>query len=251
MRRLAVALLVLAATTGLAAAGRFDATFAAHVGVAADRVRDVAGFALPRGGDYTHVLIGRFGDGAHVFAGVVLLRCAGDDCTGQRVALGSSDRIECAGIVDLEGAPGPVPAARLTLGHATYARLPGRRGRRPALVVRTTEGRDGSARLKSGRAVSGRETRTHLHLISLVAADRGARVFQDTARERYPNGAGFDHGYRLARVAGKRGLALIVTEQRELPRDSRCLRPKPIELRYELDGRRYRQVGAPAFSRGC
>lgn len=253
--RLVVTLALLLAAP-VAHAGPDDAVFARSLDVRADQVSDVRRHVLPSGGHYTHVLVGRYVYREYVMGAVVLQRCVAGDCQGRKVTVGATDQVDVLGLVDLEGKPTPIPASRV-LGDV---RGTGKE-RFPVLAVRSTESREGTARLKSRREVTGKETRARLYLISLVEADRASVVLQDTSLDRDAAGAGMSRGYRLEPPAadpakpakGKPApgpLELVATEQRELPRDSRCLRPKPVELRFALDGRHFRQITTPERT-GC
>ena len=78
---IACSLLVLAAA-GLARADP-AAQLAAWFGVQPDAVREVAGFELPAGGDYTYVLVGRYQQRL-LLGGAAILRCDAAQCTGAR-----------------------------------------------------------------------------------------------------------------------------------------------------------------------
>jgi len=235
--------------SALAHAGEHDAAFAQHHGVKPTEVREVAGYELPAGGDFTHVLIGRYDHAPYVMTGAVLLRCDPTECQGRRADFGAADTIDVLGVIDLEGAPRPFPSRALGRG-ARYTKLPGKAPKWPALVVRTTERKAATSTTRSGKLVTGNEARARLYVISLAAIDRASVILQDTLDERYPSGAGTTTTYRLERGESKTGLEIIATEQRHLDRDSRCLRPEPIELRFTLDGRHYRAV-APPERTGC
>jgi hypothetical protein len=243
-RVMRLAVMLLLATSGVALAGEHDATFAQQQGVAVDRVRGVHGFELPRGLDYTHALTGRFEHGEYTMAGVVLLACDTTQCQARRVGFGATDEIEILGVVDLEGAPGPLPTRRY-LPAGRYRKLPGRGQMKfPVLAVQTTESRQADGMLKSGKKIAGKETRTRLHLISLVEADRASVVLHDTSDVRYPSGSGSSRTYRLERGEKAGPLELIATKVRHTAHDDRCRRPPPVEIRFRRDGRHFREIPA-------
>jgi hypothetical protein len=239
-----------ARSTSIAHAGEHDATFAEYHDVKPTQVHDVVGYALPTGGHFTHVLVGRFDHGAYVMAGAVILRCEANQCQGRRADFGSADSIELTDVIDLEGAPGPISSVRHFPTSERYTKMLRRKLKWPVLVVRTTERKPATGETRSRRKVSGHETRTRLYMVSLAADDRASVVLQDTADERYPSGRGATRSYRLERGDSKTSLDVIATEQRHLARDSRCLRPEPTEQRFKLDGRHYKQVDY-AHSTGC
>jgi hypothetical protein len=229
--------------------------FAASLDLKADAVRDVAGFVLPAGGDYTHLLIGRFQDGDYLFGAAVILRCDAKQCTGARVQLAATDRVELYGIIDLNGAPAPLPTSPQLVQAGRYRTLDGGTGKPrpawPALVLHTETVKQATGESRFRGTVSGTERRGKITIVSLLRADeRSPTVLTANAVELYPSGAGTTTTFRTARGDTRDALDIIGTEQRHLDRSSRCLRPEPVEVRYRPQGRRYERVAAPP-PRGC
>ena len=235
MRLIALLLVV----GGTARAGERETAFATHLGLAETVVHDVAGFQLP-GGDLTHVLVGRYEYGKSAMTAAVLMKCDDRTCEGRRAEFGTADQIDVLGIVDLQGTPGPLPSRPLRRNPSGYEKIRGDKMKFPVLVLQTTESKDAAGTTRSGRKVSGRETRTRLYVISLVEADRGSVVLMDTSDEHYATGAGTTRTYRLDKGESKTSLDLIAKEQRHLDRDSKCIEPEPIEAVFSLEEHHYR-----------
>ncbi len=249
MRSLVVTVIILAGigtSFRVAHAGDGEAWFASTFGVKPDKVHDVVTYTLPPGGDYSHVVIGRFDEDKYRFAGAALMSCTTTACQGTRAGFSASDKIEVRGLVDLDGAGGDLPRASV----GSVSTMPGKLGKFPALVVVTTESRQMTETGRSG-PVTGTETHVRLHLLSLMRSDRGQPVFAGDLEERYPSGAGTSTSYRLVRGDSKTSLDLMVSAQRNLDRTSRCLRPKPVEARYKLVERHYRTSGGLPGRSGC
>lgn len=258
MRRwLVCSLVVLAAVLGGARPARADlaAQFAAWFDVKPDAVRDIAGFELPAGGDYTHVLVGRFQRGEHLLGGGLILRCDAKQCQGARIWLQAADRAEVYGLVDLNGAPGPLPARAQYGGTSWYRKLDGKglpaRPAWPAIVFHTETARQTTGGSRFRGTVTGTERRGRIVVVSLLRADeRSPRVLDEHVIERYPSGAGTTTTFRTERGSSKDALDLVGREQRHLDSDSRCRRPDPVDVRYVMKGRRYERAALPARA-GC
>lgn len=228
---------------------------AAWLNVKADAVRDVAGFELPAGGDYTHVLVGRFRNGDHLFGAAAILRCDAKQCTGARVPLQATDRVELYGLIDLNGAPAPLPTSPQLVQTGRYRTLDAGTGKPrpawPALVLHTETVKQATGESRFRGTVSGTERRGTITIVSLLRADeRAPTVLTADVVEFYPSGAGTTTTFRTARGDTRDALDIIGAEQRHLERTARCLRPAPVEVRYRLQGRRYERVAAPP-QRGC
>jgi hypothetical protein len=251
-------LLVLASLLSIAAPARADAwakaTYAHFSHAAPDAVGDVVRYTLPRGMDYSDVLIGRHTDErVGPLVGAVLLRCNAGACRGTRLWLEPGSEVKVLGVVDLAGAPGPL-SGREVVWPTTWGdnriEAPASR-RRPALVLRTTRTEEATGTTRFGRTVTGSRTRTDLMLVSLRRADeRSPRIFKEPELARFPTGGGTSASYRLERGEG-RALEIVATARVLPERDSTCLPPKPTEHRYvRKDGRYVRRDSLTATS-GC
>ncbi|MEO8704261.1 MAG: hypothetical protein ABI867_29680 [Kofleriaceae bacterium] len=243
MRRLVFAMAMLHAS--IAGAGEYDATFAKLHEVEPARVHDVVGYRLPPGGDFTDVAVGRYDYKTWVMAGVALMRCDGSQCRGQHTGFGAADTVEILGVVDLMGQPANVPQHRVS-----GDKVPGGRAKWPVLVIRATESKPATGTGKSGREMTGKATVARTYFISLAAEDRGNAIWQETSEDVGPTGRGMRRSYKLVRGESKTTLDLIAVEQREIDRDSRCMRPDPVEIKLVLDGRHFKQIGFPV-KKGC
>jgi hypothetical protein len=240
---IAVCLLLLHAST--AGAGDYKNLFAKFHDVEPTAVHDVVGYTLPGGGGFTDVAVGRYDYKTYTMAGVALMRCDASECRGQHTGFGASDTVEVLGVIDLMGQPASVPSSRV---HGD--KLPGGKAKWPVLVVRTTESKEATGKAKSGSVMKGKHRRARTYFISLAAEDRGTTIWQETSEEFGATGSGMKRSYKLVRGESKTTLELVATEQREIDRDSRCLRPAPVEIKYKLDGRHFKQDGFPD-RKGC
>lgn len=202
----------------------------------APAVHDVVGYQLASG-DYTRAVVGRYDYNKWVMTGVVL--CNAKECVQK--GFSAADRIEAAGVIDLNGAPAAFPTGQLSRYDTPKKQLAW-----PALVVRLTESRATSDGKKSGT-----ERHAKLHVLSLRTG--GEEVFQGSLEDSYPTGGGSTTGYRLERKSSKTALDIVAHEQRHLTdAHSHCLEPKPTESRYKLDEGHYRLIGEPELRRsGC
>ena len=181
------------------------------------QVHNIVGYTLPGGGDFTHVAVGTYDVQKWTMTGVVLLVCTASQCSGRRTGLGSADRIEVLGVIDLGGEPAALPASPVR-----GERLGGAKAKFPALVVRTTE--------KAARK---------LFIISLVDADRGSVIWQDTAST-----AGMRRSYRTEKSEEPNATALdIIATEKSL----RC-KTGPIEQRFKPSGHHYKTIEMPPCS---
>lgn len=250
---------IVAAITAVAAAptARADSlaeTFATFFQVAPADVTKVAGFELPGGMHYTHLLIGQYTENGHAQNAIALMRCNSQQCTAQPVWIDPDSDVDTLGVVDL-ASPGKVSElAVVDPPHDNwYGTLAGK-GRRkwPALVVRT---RHQEATTSSGPhgSASGIHATDHLILVSLAAADaKAAKVFDEVERDVYPTGDGVSVVFRLDRRAGKRKPVDVVgTVQRRLDHWSGCLEPEPFERRYIATKRRFQHDATPDPTPDC
>ncbi|MGN6108058.1 MAG: hypothetical protein ACTHU0_23325 [Kofleriaceae bacterium] len=217
------------------------------------KVREVWGYAMPAGSEITHVLIARHvrpGTTDRIDTSVGLLRCDDHQCTGRSAPISSGDDVEVLGLIDLEGAPGPLPTSSLPRERNVYHTLSASpHARWPALVLRHGRVERATTTSRRGGKVTGTYEHSRITVISLDP--RGDQiVFAEDTERRDPTGAGFTRTVRLARRVGNGPLDLIVREQRHLERTSRCLRPEPTETTWRLDDRRYAAKGLPE-RRGC
>ena len=213
----------------------------------AKSAQDVVGYSLATS-DYTHVLAGRFVHDKYTMAGLVLQRCDAGGCIDQSVGFGSADEIAVLGVVDLEGAPGPLPSRKQYGSRTGYEKLASAQLKFPVLVVQTIHREQREETARTGKH-TGTLSRTKLHLISLLATDRGAAVLHDTTVESWPSGTTTRHSYSLER-AGKTGpLDLVVVEQRS--DRSRCRKPQPVRIHYKLEARRFKQTELATRASGC
>lgn len=255
MRRwLVCSLVTLAAVSAASRPARADlaAQFATWFDVKPDAVRDVAGFELPAGGDYTHVLVGRFQRDELLIGGGLILRCDAKQCQGARIWLQPADRAEVYGLIDLNGAPGRLPSAPQPGGTGSYRKLEGKgRAAWPAIVFHTKTVKQTTGGSRHRGTVSGTEQRERIFIVSLLRADEQTpRVLSEDVVERYPSGAGTTTTFRTERGDSKDALDIIGREQRHLESDSRCRRPDAVDVRYVPKGRRYARATLPART-GC
>jgi hypothetical protein len=243
----------------LAAAGPVRADTAAQLaewfGVPSTAVREVAGFELPAGGDYTHVLVGRYEQSGLLLGGAAILRCDTKQCTGARISFHATDRVEVYGLIDLNGTPGPLPATPHAGHRGSYRKLDAgglaTRPAWPAIVLHAERAQQATGQTKSRTTVTGVERHGQIRIVSLLRADEPSpTVLTADVADLHPSGAGTTTTFRTQRGDAKDALDLIGREQRHLDRTSRCLRPDPVDVRYVLKGRRYERVDLPARS-GC
>lgn len=185
-------------------------------------------FAVRHGGGYDRMIVGT--------GAALLVRCDGTGCVGQQVWL-PNGTIEVLGAVDLGGTGAfpttrqPIDAARMTW---------------PALLVRTTEDEHEVTTDRSRRRVEGTRRRRVLSVISLANEDRASPLVLRTEVEAHgATGAGYAVTFAAARGT------LVATEQRDLDRSSRCMRPAPVVVHYKLDANRRFQRTTDLAHRGC
>jgi hypothetical protein len=215
MKAVAVILIALA---GAARAGTWETdTFAAYFGANRGDVSRVSRSELPPGLGATHVLVGNLRGALHA----LLERCdRTSNCAwvGGDIRLGDAGDARIAGIVDLQGAEGPLDEGRAA--HAAW----------PALLIAT-------------HAVSANHERDTLALISLA----GAVVFTGVVRD-VGDTVVSDGSYRLARGTGAQ--LDIVARVRTEKKRTRCL-VEPVETRFVFDGVRYSALDAVPPTHGC
>jgi len=239
MRALFALALVAGVGAGSARAGELTAELATQVGIPASAVHGVSGYLLHTA-DFTHAVIGRFdvagATSQPAGSAVAILKCTGE-CVGRRVELGTVDGIAVLGIVDLQGDPKSLGLAIVPV-KTGYAKIGGNpRMKFPVLAVQTTEliTETTTRGARPTTPWTRRWTRTNLYLISLVGADRGSIVYQDTDGVRSPRRLRMTRSFRFERgePKGSTNLDLVITETAY----NGC--PGP-EARYTLENHRYR-----------
>jgi len=216
-------------------------TFQAMVGKSLTIV-EIAGFVLPAGGYYTHVL---YGVGEHPHgrvAALALLRCGPRTCERTDISLKGAQQVELLGVVDLRGAPGPLSTLEAVhpFNRTNYEPLPKApdRLRDGALVIRTSETSEPTTdRDRSSRPVTGTHTRETLIVLSL-RKHTAVPILDEPVRDTYPVGTGSIASFALVR--GNGALLDVSSEtQRQLMKDSGCPAPKPFAQRWRLGDDRY------------
>ncbi len=243
---LAAAALLLLAAGPAAADGSPRGMLAHFAGVDPGRVVAVAGYTVEGRGHVTHVVVGSYRDREHEQRMIVLLRCGPRACHGKPVWFGPHP-VRVLGLVDLEGAPGPLGGGTELRGRADWTGrrgAPGARARWPALIVETREERVTTGPTRFRKEVTGTERHHELVVLSLRTAEAGApKLASLPTVDLYPSGAGTTTSYELVRGAGKgqrrAPLEIVGLEQRHLDRDLACIRPEPVPVRYVLTGGRY------------
>lgn len=182
-------------------------------------------------------VIGRFRDGSRDTASTV--QGAIVQPLGERAArLGPADEIWFAGLVDLEA------DTKLALGRRTPKRLRSAGLARPALVLLTRykEAVAPNPKLKTiGSRFSGTRLTKHLFLVELEATANVLLTLETEYRSEDGFGGHDVGGLALRQQGGKTYLEGV--RQDHLPASrARCLKPEPYTVRFELAGRRFREL---------
>ncbi len=244
------ALLTLSATATDARAD-LKTQLAAWFSITPADVETVRGLELPAGGDYTHVVLGRFKSGTTLTSGVALLRCDAKQCTGTKVWLHTAEDVDVRGLVDLQGPATKFPTGFVSRHTSWYEKIGTKLGGWPALVIQTTTRSQTTGTSRFGKSYTGEERHRTLHVLSLAKADvTRPTVFQHASEDHYPAGGGMTATFRLDRASKNGPADIIVIERRQLHHGSRCLRPAPTETRWTLVDRQY-QPGQLPGRIGC
>jgi hypothetical protein len=259
MPRAWLILMLLTATSRAIAGSRSSSdalieTYQVFVGDADTKDLRVRGFELPKGGYYTHALLG---DGGTHNPRLVLMTCTTKQCTGTTQWLGeSSATIDSLILIDLNGtAITKLVGTRIDTTTGRYQKLAWSNAvssshSHAVLAVTTKREQVTQAESRFGGKVSGTERRNTFLLVD-VQSNRGGSLFSGTTEDRGATGAGTTTSYSLDCDKKATTLDLIAVEQRWPENRSMCLPGKPVSVRYGLKDNRYQVIGDRLWPGGC